>query len=198
MYLLKFERVHCQYLCSYNNYSLLTVTATPAYHNDIYFAFCIFLYDIHKLLFEWKVTTQEFSPQQVLHFNCLDMAQWPVTGAVNHAVIVTHFILFCIMVTFDEPNITHTSLSGFVNILKELLLCHMFSYPKTYVMDVCWRKETEWHKPFPGIRKCISLKIIFVNDTTSNLRQPKRAILLITEEKVNGGSAGFSFMEYLC
>lgn len=35
----------------------------------------------------------------------------------------------------------------------------MFGYPKTYVMDVGWRKETEWHKLFPGVWKRINLNI---------------------------------------
>ena len=99
------------------------------------------------------------------------MAQWSVTGAVNHAVIITHFILFYIMVTFNEPNITYTSLCGFIDILKELLFFHMFSYPKTYVMDVGWWKETEWYKVFPEVLKLTDLKIS-LNDKILNLEQP--------------------------
>ena len=115
-----------------------------------------------QIVIELKVTIQELSPQQVLHFYCLDMAQRSVTWAVNHAVIVTHFILFYIMVTFHEPNITYTSLRGFIDILKEVLFFQMFSYPKTYVVDVGWRKETEWHKLFCKVLKLTDLK--YLND----------------------------------
>lgn len=66
------------------------------------------------------------------------------------------------MVTFNEPNITYTSLRGFIDILKELLFRQMFSYPKTYVVDVGWRKETEWHKLFCKVLKLTDLK--YLND----------------------------------
>jgi len=51
-----------------------------------------------------------------------------------------------------------SKLTGFIDILKELLFCHMFSHPKTYVMDVDRRKETEWHKLFPKVLKLTDLK----------------------------------------
>lgn len=62
--------------------------------------------------------------------------------------IVTHFIQFCIIIAFKERNTPNASLSGFKNILKELLFCHLLSNPETYTMNVSWRKETEWNKLF--------------------------------------------------
>ena len=47
----------------------------------------------------------------------------------------------------------------------------MFSYPKTYVMDVGWWKETEWCKVFPEVLKLTDLKIS-LNDKILNLEQP--------------------------
>ena len=75
------------------------------------------------------------------------------------------------MVTFNESNITYTSSLGFIDILKELLFCHMFSYPKTYVMDVGWWKETEWNKLFPKVLKLTDLKVS-LNDKILKLEQP--------------------------
>ena len=117
------------------------------------------------------------------------MAQWSVTGAVNHAVIVTHLILFHIMVAFNEPDITYTSLCGFIDILKELLFCHMFSYPKTYVMDVGWRKETEWHKLFPKVLEWTDLiYIVLLNDKALNLEHPFYTLAI---EKLKGTGSSF-------
>lgn len=62
--------------------------------------------------------------------------------------IVTHFIQFRIIIAFKEQNTPNASLSGFKNILKELLFCHLLSNPETYTMNVSWRKETEWNKLF--------------------------------------------------
>lgn len=62
--------------------------------------------------------------------------------------IVTHFIQFCIIIAFKEQNTPNASLSGFKNILKELLFCHLLSNPETCTINVSWRKETEWNKLF--------------------------------------------------
>lgn len=62
------------------------------------------------------------------------------------------------MVPFNELYILYTSLSCLIDVLKEPLFCHVFSYPETYVMNVGWRKETETHKIFK-ILETITLKI---------------------------------------
>ena len=61
------------------------------------------------------------------------------------------------MVPFNELYILYTSLSCLIDIPKELLFCHMFRYPKTYVMNIGWRKETERHKIFK-VLETITLK----------------------------------------
>ena len=50
----------------------------------------------------------------------------------------------------------------------------MFSYPKTYVVDVAWRKETEWHKLLPKVLKLIDLKYHWMTD---NLKQTFYALV---------------------
>ena len=50
------------------------------------------------------------------------------------------------MVLFNELYIMYTALSCLVDILEELLFCHMFSYPETNIMNIGRREETDWHK----------------------------------------------------